>query len=86
MVDDELATWLGKIDLKEVAAPLCALGVRTMKQLKEAPEYVTADVLKQHGANHFQAMKLVNQIKQLLVREGIDDQHCYIYIHSRLPF
>ena len=85
VVDDELAAWLSKVDLKEMAGPLSALGVETMKQLKEAPAYMTADVLKQHGAKHFQAMKLVDQIKQL-VRGGIDDQNCQGYIYSHLLF
>ena len=76
VVDVELAAWLSKIDLKEMTAPLCALGVVSMKKLHVAVQdnFLSAEVLKQHGAKHFQAMKLVDQIKQL-VREGIDDQH-----------
>ena len=65
VVDDELAAWLGEIDLKQMAGPLSALGVETMKKLQVAVQrnYLSAEKLEQHGARSIPAVQFMDEAK-----------------------
>ena len=90
MVDDELATWLGKVNLKEMAAPLCALGVATMKELKNSLRlnYVTVDALKQEGAKRIPACKFMDHAKKLLQvsEEAMKQERGHLLVINYLLF
>ena len=64
-VDVELAAWLSKIDLKDMAGPLSALGVETMKQLQVAVQrnFLSAEKLEQHGARSIPAVRFMDEAK-----------------------
>ena len=65
VVDDELAAWLSKVDLKQMAGPLSVLGVETLKQLQVAVQrnFLSAEVLQQHGAKPFPAVQFMDEAK-----------------------
>ena len=80
VVDDELTAWLSKIDLKEMMAPLCALGVVSMKKLQGAVQrnFLSAEMLKQHGAKPIPAVQFIDETKILFcsVSDGREKVGC----------
>ena len=63
-----LLAWLDNMSIKmKWLDPLPAIGdLDSMKKLKENSAYLTADVLKQHGAKHIPAMKFMVEIKKMV--------------------